>query len=147
MLELLHEKQIETGPSILGFEEYHTFQIFVEEEDSNFAYLQSLDDENIGFFTVYPFALYPEYSVELDDAIITKLEISNEEEVAILCLITLRETLELSTMNLLAPIIINTRTLKASQYVLPPKFEYSARTPLIKAAKAKGGTQDVSVNT
>lgn len=134
MLQILHKKVIRFNGSILGFEEFNEFEISVVEDNSPYAYLQSLQDENIGFLVVTPFVFYPEYMFELDDKDKTLLEMKSPEEVAVLNIVTIREPFIKSTVNLLAPLVINITSGQARQVVLPPKSNYGTNELLFEKA-------------
>ncbi|MCY9665106.1 flagellar assembly protein FliW [Paenibacillus alginolyticus] len=139
MLQLLHEKVIHFNGSILGFEEYDEFIFSFAEEDSPYAYLQSLKDDNIGFLLVIPFVFYSDYAFEVDDKDKAALGIVSEEEVAAFTIVTIREPFTKSSTNLLAPIVVNTTSGQARQVVLPPRSNYSTNEPLFKDAHEESG--------
>jgi flagellar assembly factor FliW len=139
MIRYLHEKVVRFNGSILGFEEYDEFTISVVEEDSPYAYLQSVQDENVGFLVVSPFVFYPEYVFEIDEKDKTLLELKSKEEVAVLNTVTIREPFIKSTVNLLAPLVINVTSWYARQVVLPPKSNYRTNEPLFREAPEESG--------
>lgn len=139
MLDFLHEKVIRFNGSILGFEEFDEFVISVVEEGSPYAYLQSLKDENIGFLVVTPFVFYPEYMFEIEDKDKSLLELKSNEEVAVLNIVTIKEPYIKSTVNLLAPLVLNIAAGQARQLVLPPQSTYGTNDPLFKEAPEEGG--------
>lgn len=139
MLQFLHEKAVRFNGNILGFEEFDEFAITAVEENSPYAYLQSMQDENIGFLVVVPFVFYPEYTFELEDKDKTLLELRSQEEVAILNMVTIREPYTKSTVNLLAPLVINIGNGHARQVVLPPRSNYGTSEPLFKAVLKESG--------
>jgi flagellar assembly factor FliW len=64
-----------------------------------------------------PALLWPDLEVEIDEAAAALLEIEDPADAAVVVVVTLRETLEHSSANLLAPIVINTRKMLATQIV------------------------------
>lgn len=139
MLEFLNENVIQLNGSVLGFEELNEFTIYVVEEGSPYAYLQSKQDENIGFLVVIPFVFFPEYSFELDDKVKSVLDIKSQEQVAVLNLVTINEPFPESTINLLAPLVINITNGHAHQLVLPPNSGYSTSEHLFKKVNEESG--------
>ncbi|MBU7317598.1 flagellar assembly protein FliW [Paenibacillus oleatilyticus] len=129
MLEQMNGKAFNLNSSILGFENYNQYEL-QHIEGTEFAYFQSLDDENIGFVVGVPFVHFKDYTFELSQDDIDQLALSSEEEALVLCIVTVKEPFENSTMNLMAPIIINIQSLNGRQIVLPPKYEYDIKTPL-----------------
>lgn len=114
---------------IPGFEEYRYFIISNIEENENLKMITSKDDFNIGFLSISPFKVKDDYEIDLDNEIIKDLEIQNPEDVLVLNLITLGKTLETSTVNLKAPIIINIKNNKGKQLILQDD-KYKIKEPL-----------------
>lgn len=139
MLGFLNEQVVRFGGKILGFEEHDEFQLTVVEENGPYAYLQSLTDENIGFLVAAPFAFYQNYSFELEDHDKNYLGLDNAEEAAVLSIVTIHEPFTDSTLNLLAPLVINYRTGQAMQIVLPPKSNYGTKEPLFRKVPMERG--------
>lgn len=139
MLQILHGKVIRFNGSILGFEDYDEFIFSFAEEDSPYAYIQSLKDENIGFLVVIPFVFYSDYAFEVDDTDKASLGIVSEEEVAVFTIVTIREPFTKSSTNLLAPVLVNTTSGQARQVVLPPRSNYNTNEPLFIDAHQESG--------
>lgn len=55
----------------------------------------------------YPFAFKKDYSFDLSEEDLEQLQIENEEDVLTYAVVTMKETLQDSTINLLAPLVIN----------------------------------------
>ena len=64
-----------------------------------------------------PALLWPEYAVTIDDATEALLEIERPDEAAALVVVTLGTSVEASTANLFAPIVLNTTRRLAAQIV------------------------------
>lgn len=139
MAQVLNETVVGFRGSILGLEEYDDFSITLIEENSAYAYLQSLQDESIGFLVVAPFLFFPDYTFELDEKTKALLDLKSNEEVVVFNTVTIREPFTESTANLLAPLVINTRNGMARQVVLPPKSNYITTVRLFQAALEEGG--------
>lgn len=119
---------------ILGFEDNHKYILMNQkevEEPIPFKWLQAIDDETVGFVVAYPYLLLEEYDFELDDDIVRELEIENSEEIVIYNIVTVGKNFAGSTVNLKAPLVINSRTRKGKQVVLaddrwPLKYAFVA---------------------
>ncbi|MFB0846158.1 flagellar assembly protein FliW [Paenibacillus oleatilyticus] len=129
MLEHLNGKTINFHGSILAFEGLNEF-VFNYIEGSDLGYIRSVQDEKIGFVVAIPFEYFNEYAFELNQDDVARLELQSERDVLILSIVTLKEPFQESTMNLLAPLVINVRNLKGHQIILPPSYEYEIKTPL-----------------
>ncbi|MGX4600759.1 flagellar assembly protein FliW [Faecalimicrobium sp. JNUCC 81] len=127
-MEILFDK------GIPGLEEYKVFTINEIEENTKFKIINSKEDINIGFIAISPFEVKNDYEINLNDDIINDLEIENPNDVLILNLITLSNTLEQSTVNLKAPLVINIKNNKGKQLILQDD-KYSIKEPLTGSEK------------
>ncbi|MBO8138212.1 MAG: flagellar assembly protein FliW [Desulfotomaculum sp.] len=119
-----------TFPSGLpGLPEEKQFKLTALQQDSPFYLLQSARDENICFILINPFSVFPGYEFDLPEEEKNKLDIKNIEEVAVFCIVNASRGLKNAAVNLLAPVVVNTRTKTARQVVLNDK-RYSIRHPL-----------------
>ena len=125
---------IQFKKGIPGFENLKNFKILDLEDNKQFKILQSIEEENISFVVTSPFEIYKEYVIDLNDEIIIELEIKNSEDVLVLSIITLGETLEKSTLNLKAPLIINIKNNLGRQLILQSE-KYETKHPLIRSEK------------
>jgi flagellar assembly factor FliW len=113
-----------------GFPEESNFVLLSIEKESPFVLLQSINNEQIGFVIAYPFAFKNDYAFDLNEEDKIQLQIEGEEEVLVYSIVTLKETLQKSTLNLLAPIVINNSKKLGRQIVLQDNTQYSLRYPL-----------------
>ena len=120
---------LEFTHGIPGFEEETTFILLPLEENSVFQILQSTKTEELAFIITNPYLIVSDYNVNLDEATVNALEIKNENEGAVLAIISLKDSLANSTVNLKAPIILNTMNKKAKQVILE-KENYAIRHKL-----------------
>ncbi|NQX70114.1 flagellar assembly protein FliW [Paenibacillus alba] len=139
MITMLHDVTIQLQGSILGFEGHNEYRIDVIEENDQFANLQSIEDPNISFLVTSPFSFHEQYVFELEESIKSTLQVESQEEVAVLAIVTIHEKFMESTMNLLAPIVINTKSLIGRQIVLPPDSGYKTSEPLFAPISKESG--------
>lgn len=109
-----------------GFPEEKKFALLPYLSDSPFAFLQSLNEPNLTFVVVEPFAFFKDYSFSLDDTVAAELGLSNDNPPKILNIVRIPENMEEITANLQAPIIINCKTRSAIQLILE-KSPYAVR--------------------
>jgi len=131
---------------IPGFEDYREFRL-VEQEDVPLAQLISVEDERIGFILMRPGVLFPDYSVEVDEgdeevlklnlvtnetgSSSTLLDVEPKGEIEIWAIVTLnRQDAAQSTLNLRAPLLLNTESERGVQVILSDK-RYLTRQPLV----------------
>lgn len=113
-----------------GFNELREFSIRDLESNPKFKIMQS--QEQISFVTVSPFEIYNDYEIDLNDETIKELEIKNPNDVLVLSILTLGKTLNESTMNLKAPIVINIKNNSGKQMILQSE-NYETKHPLIRS--------------
>ncbi|MDU2063412.1 MAG: flagellar assembly protein FliW [Sporomusaceae bacterium] len=101
-----------------GFLEERDFAIIPCEEDNPFSFLQSLLEPNLTFVVVIPFPFFSNYEFALPDEVKEELSINEENLPHIVNIVNIPENPEEMTANLLAPVVINSKTRKAMQVVL-----------------------------
>ncbi len=116
-VEVAENQIYEFALGLAGFEDHHRFAL-ISEEDSPIEWLQSLDDAQVSFSLLEPFLFYPEYGFELSDADAQALGLRGPEEALVRCVLTVRETPEETTANLMAPIVLNQRGCVGRQVLL-----------------------------
>ena len=105
---------------ILGFEEYNSYHIELNEDEGNpFQKLQSKDTDALSFIIMDPFLIKSDYDFMLTESTIEKLEIEDVNDVLVFTIVTIpNEDFKNITTNLLAPIIVNSKKNLAKQIVL-----------------------------
>lgn len=111
--EIINFKQ-----GIPGFEQLQQFVIIRPNLELPFSFLQSVDDGEVAFIVVSPFVFYPEYEFEISEETKQELAIKEETDVLVWNIVSIRESLEDATINLLAPIILNNRDSVGKQIIL-----------------------------
>ncbi|MFQ7439568.1 flagellar assembly protein FliW [Romboutsia timonensis] len=122
-MEILFEK------GIPGFENYRYFNVNIVEGNKKIYNIVSKEDSNVGFISISPFDIKKDYEIDLDDEFIKELDIKDEKDVLVICLITLGKSLKDSTANLKAPIIINIKNNRGKQLILQDD-KYKIKEPL-----------------
>jgi flagellar assembly factor FliW len=61
---------------------------------------------------------FPDSAPEVGDDVVEDLAISSPDDVFVLLVLNAGETLDTTTANLMAPVVVNTATLRASQVIL-----------------------------
>ncbi|WP_010302160.1 flagellar assembly protein FliW [Kurthia senegalensis] len=116
----IQEQAIITFPEgIPGFQEEKQFVLIPLNEASPFLVLQSIHTQKVGFMVATPYAFKKDYAFDLQQSDVEKLEIERAEDVLVYGILTLKDTLLQSTINLLAPVVINEKKQVAKQIVLP----------------------------
>lgn len=137
-LDYLEENIITFDLGIPGFEDEKHFIICPGEKDSPFAYLQSIDNNDLTFILANPFIFFSDYQYKLDNNIIEELEIKRIEEVATWGIVSIGEDIKKTSINLQAPLIINAVRKKGRQHIIQ-EADYLTRTPLFSQGVNEGG--------
>lgn len=116
---------------IPGFPHLQFYQLTQHEPGSPFFSLDSMEETQIGFWLVDPFAFFPDYEFTLSDSAKAALRIEEESPVGVLNILTVRSGNQV-TVNLKAPIVINLANRMAKQVILEDD-RYPVRQPLVPA--------------
>ncbi len=87
-------------------------------DDGLLCALRSLDDPDLRFLVVPPMAFFPDYAPVVDDAVVAELEIGSVDDVLMLVVLNAGASLDDTTANLAAPVLINLVTRQAKQVIL-----------------------------
>jgi flagellar assembly factor FliW len=128
------EKIISFKKGLPGFQDEKAFVLFDFPDNPVFQILQSTVTPVVAFVVTSPYHFYKEYVFDLDEQTKEELVITKPEQVNVLSILTLRDPFADSTINLQAPLIINTDSLHGQQIILSDEF--SSRT-LLQGEKAR----------
>ena len=101
--------------SILGFDTMINAEI--HEVDDLFSTIQDADNKHVSFTVINPYLLR-EYSFDLPSSLKVLLEIHENSNVSVYNIVVIGQPLEESSINFLAPIIVNNDNKKIGQAVL-----------------------------
>lgn len=113
-----------------GFPDRLRFALVRLDDEGVLCSLRSLDDPELRFLVVPPHTFFPGYAPVVDDATAGELGVTRAEDVLLLTILTAGDSLDATTANLLAPVLVNTRTRRACQVVLDDAT-LSTATPLV----------------
>lgn len=117
---------------IIGFDELTKYVIVEPNKDTLFKWLQSVEDPTLAFPIISVASLDFDYSVDLNDNVVSELEISNVESVLVMNITSIpQDNPKGTTINLLAPLIFNLDKQTAGQIVLSGSG-YSINHPMFK---------------
>lgn len=115
----LHPEQCWHFPKgIPGFENEKEFALLSIENNTIFQVLQSINVRDIALIVANPYVLVEDYSFDIDEPTIELLNIEQENDIFILGVLSLKEPLETSTINLQAPIVFQTTKKIAKQMII-----------------------------
>lgn len=117
---------------IIGYTGHKRYALVDHQADSPFKWLQSLDDEELAFAVTLCAYFDIKYEFELSDEDAASLGIEKAQDVLALNIVTIpHECPQNATINLLAPIVVNTCNRKAMQVVLRDT-KYEIKHPLFQ---------------
>ena len=99
------------------------------DEDGPYRVLVDVAEPRVRFLVVPPQVFFPEYAVDLDDAVAAKVHLDDADDCLLLVIVTLGRTPQEATANLLGPVVVNLRTLEGVQAVLADT-DHGTRVPL-----------------
>jgi len=126
-VEIDESKLIAFDEGIPGFENAKKFYIIENtDQTSPFKWLQSVDQPELAFAIVNPFLIKKDYDIEVNDTVAESLGVEAVEDVAVYSIVVVPEDISKISMNLKAPVIINTRNNRGVQVILDTD-KYSVR--------------------
>ena len=128
---------IELARPMVGFPDHRRFALVRLGDDGVLCSLTSLDEPDLRFLVVPPASFFPDYAPEIHDDVVADLAIETADDVLLLVVLTPGDTLEATTANLAAPVLVNHATRRGGQVVLDsPGLPVAA--PLLGAATDGG---------
>jgi flagellar assembly factor FliW len=113
-----------------GFPDDVRFELTHLDESGVLGALRSLDHDGLQFLVVPAAQFYPDYEPVVGDDVVADLGITAAEEVLVLLVVHAGVDLASTTVNLRAPLLVNTATLRAAQVILDDA-ELSVAAPLV----------------
>ena len=117
-VEALESEILTFDNGLPGFENEKNFILLSIEGNEVYQILQSINSKEVGFVTANPYLFISDYTFDLDESTVEALNIEFEEDIIVLTIVTVKEPFNASTVNLKAPVIINTKSKKAKQCIL-----------------------------
>lgn len=117
-VEVDDSKVITVLGGIIGFENYYRFTILDFLKDSQFKWLQSLNEPSLAFVVCDPWFFFKDYNFEVSDEDQNELEIEKVDDIIALAIVTIPTEITKTTLNLVSPLIINMKKMIGKQIVL-----------------------------
>lgn len=129
-IDIEDEKVITLEGGMIGFPFLQKFTLIFDEEKEKKAtsimWLQSMDEGEVAFPVMHPNEIKPDYNPTVKDEMLVPLGKLNDENTYVLVTVTAAAEARETTVNLKAPIVINTDTKKGCQIIVeddyPVKF-------------------------
>lgn len=137
------ETVIEIPSGIIGFP--HATRYVMLEHKQPFSWLHAVDDANLAFVVVDGFEFGQQFDVKppIGDK---DTDLREDDEFAILIIVTVRSDPRLTTANLKAPVFVNMRNRKGVQIIIDDP-RYTTRFPLWSDEPAKTPTEQTDQQT
>ncbi len=136
-IEIDENKIVTFNDGIPGFDELKRFVVLYSgDENSPFRWLQCVDDGEIVFAVINPFMVVTDYDIEIPEEVISNLDIKSLEDVMVLSIVVVPDDINKMTMNLKAPIIINTKNNRGMQVILDTD-RYSVRHYIVEELRRR----------
>ncbi len=131
-IEIAEDRVITFPKGLLGFAEYKRYCLLEPADDACFFWLQSLDDPSLAFVVTDPSFFVSEYSVPIRDDQMAELKLPRLEDAQVFVIVNKID--QSLTGNLQGPLVVNTITRSAEQFVLAEK-RWTTRHPLVNLAE------------
>ena len=141
-IDIPDDKIIVLENGMIGLPEMKHFALIFDEEKEGgkIKWFQSMDDPETAFPVMDPMVIKPDYNPTINDDILKPLGELTDENTFILTTLTVPKDIEKMSLNLKAPIVINTESRKGAQIIveddLPVKYMIY---DLLKSRKEKAG--------
>lgn len=130
-VDIQEEDRIVFHQGLPGFESLKEYVLLKTEDDIPFSFLQSTEDEQVSFIVTNPFWFYKEYEFQLSTSAKEALLLADPHDLTIWSIVSIPDALENATLNLQAPVLINTRERLGAQVILHDTG-YHPKHPLIR---------------
>jgi flagellar assembly factor FliW len=123
---------IEMRGGLLGFPDMTRFALIKMNDEGLVYRLQSLESEAVNFVVVPAMPFFPNYSPVVDDDVADRFNLAAGADVLVLLIVTLGESFKQSTVNLMAPVLLDPARQVAEQVIIE-NADLSVRAPLMAA--------------
>lgn len=131
-IEVEKDKLIHFANGIIGFPDMKDFTLIFEETDEGKAaisWLQSIQEPELALPVMDPLAVISDYNPVVEDELLKPLGEMKPEDVFVMVTITVPAEMKNMSINLRAPLIINSETRQACQIIVDNN-DYSVKYPI-----------------
>ncbi len=124
--------RIEVPHGLIGLSKLRSFDVTPAKDAWPFVTLHAIGDDELNFLAMEPQSMVPNYNLELSDYDAEVLGLSDPKDALVYNIVTVHPTPKnYVTANLIAPLVVNRRTLVGKQVILTNSERFSAKHPLI----------------
>jgi flagellar assembly factor FliW len=131
VVEVDETKLLMFDTGIPGLEEYHKYALLQFEDSYPIIWLQSMDDGGVCLPVLDTYSVLDDYVFDIEEADVEELAVRGPEDLHVVSVLVIPDDIKGMTVNLAAPIIINTVTGKAKQIILGGS-SYNVRVPVFQ---------------
>lgn len=135
-IEIQEEKTITFKEGIPGFEDLKQF-ILIEKKDDVFHYLQPIEDGDICFVITDPYYFKKNYAPTIREHYFERLGEGDNDAFTLYAIVTLRDAVEKSTLNLAGPLLIHVENRQGIQVITEDRI-YTTKHKLVDLIKERG---------
>lgn len=141
-IDIDDDKIILLENGMIGLPEMRQFALIFDKEkkkekQKQIMWLQSMDDPETAFPVMQPELVKPDYAPSVSEELLRPLGEMADEDVFVLVTVTAAPKKEDTSVNLKAPVIINTRNNKGMQVIV--EDDYPIKFRISEALKEKAG--------
>lgn len=137
-IEIDESKVVNFSDGIIGFPDLKKFILIHDQDDekTTIQWLQSIDEPLFAMPVINPLLIVEAYNPEVEDELLSKLGDIGPEDMLVLVTMTIPEDITKMTINLRAPIVINTKSMKSAQIIVEDS-QYAVKYPVYDILKGK----------
>lgn len=139
-IDIADDKIITLEKGMIGFPDLKKFALIFDEEKqaASIMWLQSMDDGDIAFPVMDPHVVKEDYHPTVSNEILAPLGELTDENTYILVTVTVPKDITQFSINLKAPVVINTEINKGVQLIVEDDFPVKYKVyDLLKAKKKR----------
>lgn len=121
-ISVCQEDTINFINGIYGFDDYKKYIILKDSPEDDIMFLQSLDNMDLSFVLIDPYAIFADYNPVLNSDDLHDLISNSETELKFLAITIIKENIKDSVVNLKSPIAINPNSRIAKQVILQNSY-------------------------
>lgn len=124
-IDIEDEKIITIEKGMIGFPELKKFALIFNEEkgkEAKIMWLQSMEEETMAFPVMRPELVKEDYNPTVNDELFLTLGEMKSEDTYVLVTVTVPKDAKDASVNLKAPIVINTATMKGCQIIVEDDY-------------------------
>ena len=137
VIDIEEDKIIRLKGGMIGFPELQNFALIFDEEEKEkkhtIMWLQSMDEPQIAFPVMQPNDVKADYNPTVNDDMLKPLGNMTDENTYILVTLTAKKDVKETSVNLKAPIVINTENRQGCQLIV--EDDYPVKYKLGEAKK------------